>query len=430
MLAAAGSLQAQGTFQVTRTTTVNAPNRYIAPGLTQAQYLANVVNTMRTMSSVPPWMYGYNPYPSPVISPLPPISPAFNPLLSPYGAGAYSPYNPALYGAGTVNPYAAGGGYSGTTNPYSPYGTDSSVSPYSSSPYYNPYETPLSGAANVMRATSDLIQGQEKARIMREQALQAKLETQKKKFDTEMYIKANTPTPTEIQQKNARQTLMRITSNSNPTEIANGKSQNYLLDDLRKYTAAKSNLEPLPMSEDLLQKINVTKSFGNPGILRNDGKIAWPGALLDLLPTEKRHEIENQALALYKGAMNGRADSNLIKDFNSELDRVNDDLLKRANEIGSNQYLEAKRFLNDWKDARISLEQGDFPAQAAFQKFAEGGKTVQEVVDYMVKNGLKFAPSVGGDENAYQALFTNLAALDVAVNAQVASYTPPDSTPP
>ncbi len=72
------------------------PNYYLPNGMTVSQY-ANTVSTLgQAYSQVPPYLFGYNPYPSPIVN---------------YGAGypIYSPYVPGfvpMYGLG--NPLMPG----------------------------------------------------------------------------------------------------------------------------------------------------------------------------------------------------------------------------------------------------------------------------------------------------------------------------------
>ncbi len=49
-------------------------------------------------------------------------------------------------------------------------------------------------------------------------------------------------------------------------------------------------------------------------------------------------------------------------------------------------------------------------------KFSAQGKTVADLVQYMTKNGLKFAPAVAGDETAYEGLHKASAVYDVAAH--------------
>jgi hypothetical protein len=47
-------------------------------------------------------------------------------------------------------------------------------------------------------------------------------------------------------------------------------------------------------------------------------------------------------------------------------------------------------------------------------------KTVPELIKFMADRGLQFAPAVPGDENAYQALHSALAAYDRAAQTETA----------
>lgn len=342
--------------------------------------------------------------------------------------GGLPQYNPFGQGGGG-NPYTPVTGsdpYSAVSNPYSPVNQGSPYN-YGYNPYYNymdPWGSVLRGQADVMRAYGTVIISQEQARIMRESAEQAKLDTRKKKFDLEMYIRANTPTYQEEQAKIARSTLKRIQNNSTESEIFNGKALNYLLDDLRKYPGKKAAIEPIHLSEDVLTHLNLTKTNVSLGILRNNGKFEWPGGLKELLTAEQIRAVEVQAETAVKSASKGKVDVNVLRDLRTELERVRDVLSKKVNDLPTTQYLEAKRFLNDFESARAALERGEALTQANFSKWAGeapvGGRTLQQLVDYMTAGGLKFATATPGDEFAYRAVHSGMAALDVALNAQLA----------
>jgi hypothetical protein len=352
-------------------------------------------------------------------------------------AQSFFPANPALapvnpYTPVTTNPYA-----SALTNPYSPYSPYNPVSPVSpydqgyANPYY-PYAdagSVLRGAADIMRAYGTVITSQEQARIMREQALQAKLDTKKKKFDLDMYIRANTPTYTDEQIKLAKVTLKRIQTLSTEPEIVNGKALNLLLDDIRKHVGRKAPV-PFDLSEDMLGHVNVTKSVASLGILRNGGEFVWPAVFQEYFPPEQLRLIENQAKTLVKNAEKGKLDVNVLKDMRTEIDKLREQLVKKVNEVPTTQYLDGKRFLNDFDDARLSLERGEALTQVGFQKWISGGKTLQQLVDYMVANGLRFTTATQGDEAAYRAVYTGMAQLDIALNTMYGGSGPIESAEP
>src|SRR5262249_46936511 len=173
------------------------PNPYIAPGVRLQQYAYNTAVLGKVYRNIPPYLLGYNPYPlavnyGPVYNPqifqpsgytpyptpiygnvvppgVPYASPGYMPYGSPYSGGYSS-------GGGGIDPVTGlpisggfGGGYSNFNNPY----------------YWNPYSGGYSytDAAN-LQAYGQLGLTQEQARILREQANQAKLDTRKKYVDT------------------------------------------------------------------------------------------------------------------------------------------------------------------------------------------------------------------------------------------------------
>jgi hypothetical protein len=338
-------------------------------------------------------------------------------------AGGFN--NPfAMPAAAAANPYTpVGAGYGAGVNPYSPVGAGGYAPAYSAALInpYNPFLTSspgftLMGQADVIRAYSTALTSQEQARVMRQQYYQAKLDTQKRKFELEMYIKANTPTFTEEQQKIAAMTLKRLQTTNNQTEIFSAKSLNVILDDLRRTPGKKVAMDKIDLSEDQLRRINVTGATFSLGILRDNGKFSWPTALEDMLTAEQKKEIEVRAQTLVQNSVKGRPDPNMLKDLRVEIEKTRENLLKKVNEIPGPQYLEAKRFLNDFDDARVAIERGEAANQLKFQEFVIGGKTVQEIADFLVAKGLRIAPATQGDEAAYQALNSAMVALDVAMN--------------
>ena len=158
------------------------------------------------------------------------------------------------------------------------------------------------------------------------------------------------------------------------------------------------------------------------GILRDNGRLTWPAALLEMLTLGQRKDLDARIQNLVRdAATKGRFDTNVLKDVRDEMDRIREDLVRKVNEVPTSRYLDAKRFLQEFQDASIALERGEAANQAKFQDFVETGKgrSVQDVVDYMVANGLLFSPATADDEFAYRALLSVLASYDVALNAQL-----------
>ena len=398
---------------VTSSASIRAQFNPYAQAMQQNMYLQQLMrsqmygaNTLPGFNN-PYYGGGFTPFNPRAFTPAMPFA---APGVDPYSGGLANPYSPTAPGFGVGNPYLP--------NPVDPYNPYNPYNPYAGG-YGGAYGAGqyLMGSADVMRSYGQVINAQESARILREQANQAKLDTRKKAFELELYIKANTPTYTQQQEKVARDTLRRIQSNSLPGEVVNGTSLNYLLDDLRKFPSKKISLEPINLSEAVLTHLNVTSTKYGMGLLRDDGIVTFPVALQERMSVKQRKDLEEQLKDLVKGAYKGNIDGNVLKDVRAEMEKLREDLVKRTNETPTGQYMEAKRFLQELDEATLAVEAKEAQNQAKFQRFIEGGRSIQDVVDFMVKNGYRFGRATARDEAAYRATHSALATFDIAMNS-------------
>jgi hypothetical protein len=421
LLATQGVARAQFAFGYTRFG-LNLTNPFVA----QQQFYSNLRANRAAINAgaaVPAWLPYVAPYVGAGYVPpayVPPVASVANPYIGYGGYGGYglNPYAAYGGGAGISNPYSAGGDFS---NPYSA----AAVGGYGA--YSNPAIGPgyaLMGQADVMRAYGTVITSQEQARILRESYYQAKLDTQKKKFDLDQYIKANTPTYVEQQANIAKQILKRVQLQSSPGEVAEGRSLNVLIDDAAKYPG-KTPVSEFPLDSNMLSHLNV-KPAGigkySLGMLRNGGKLNWPIALIDMLPQDVRSEMQAKAQALAQGAITGKEpDHAAARDLEKMIDRASNQLLKKANEFGSREYMDANRFLSELENARRAIDNYNASAQVEFQKAVAKGDitSMNDLVNTMVRKGWRFAPALPADEAAYQALYSGLVSYDVALNQLV-----------
>jgi hypothetical protein len=281
------------------------------------------------------------------------------------------------------------------------------------------------GSADVMRAYADLLKADQEARIRSEEAKWMGLETIKKRAETELYIKSITPNWTEKQAKIANNVLARARITTNPNEISSGNSLNILLNDLRKVLGRKVASNSIYLSEEILENINVTAKSGNLGLLRNGGTFTWPRALTvqGMVSQEDRKDIEDKAQVLVQEACSNNVPRKTLAELKKFLNGTAEKLAQRVDDIPAGQYLEGKRFLNHFTAACLALENGEAPAYFKFRKWSSGGKTIQDVVDYLVKEGLQFAAAVPGDEGAYRAIHSALAAYDLEISRPVSMST-------
>jgi hypothetical protein len=426
LLLIAPSAQAQNRIYGQMPLPIN-PNPMIAPGVSLQQYAFNVKVIGRAYRNIPPYLLGYNPYPQ-VANFGPVFGPQFVPFAPPPVAsgGGYTP----VYGG---NAYT--GGYTGGVNPLTGQSYSGGYSPYGGGGYgggYSPYGGygegyDLYGASSTLNAIGQLGLNMEQARILREKAEQAHLDTRKKQLDTLAYIRENTYTFTQQQADIANTILKRLQNTPTDQEVTSGKSQNTIMEDLARLSDVNYRGGSVMLDEDLLKQLNVTGQTANGvniGLLRDNGRFAWPSVFdeKNIISEKQKKDIELHAQELYQQAVNSKLDRNTLRDLQSELGQLRDNLSKNVKEIPGRSFLEGQRFLDDFNAALRALEKGDAVLNLDFQqKFAKGGKTVQELAAYLKSNGLRLAPANPGDERAYQALQTALAAYSRLLHSQIAA---------
>jgi hypothetical protein len=278
----------------------------------------------------------------------------------------------------------------------------------------------------VVNAQSNYLRAYQDAKLLREQARQAKVDTRRRVFDQWLYEREKTPSPEQMRQEFMKEQVKRSLNNPPRGEVNSGKSLNDLLAALETMPVKGASVPDLPLSEDILRHINVTRDGtgggGNLGVLRNSGKLAWPRALADLPGTEDlRSNLAKRAEVAYEQAVSGRADPTVLEKMAAASRELNDRLTAVVRETDFGDYSEAKRFLRNLDDAIQSLRN---PEAGRLLTGADGasGKSVKDLVSNMLGGGYRFAPAVSGGESAYQALHSKL--VNFYNSLQTASNTP------
>ena len=397
-------------------------NPTIAPGVSLQQSAYNVQVLGRAYRNIPPYLLGYSPYPllvnygpaygSHVFQPA-----VYNSSTSGYGAGTSSSGGYSSSGGST--PYYGGNSYGGG---YTAGGVDPLTGQSSGSGYGGGYSS-SGGSDYTVRAYGKLGIEMEQARMLREKADQARLDTRKKLVDTLAYVRTNEYTFTQQQIDIAARILQRVQKMPTSQEIVSGKSLNLLMEDLEKLVGLPVRGPVVVLDEQVLKSLNVTgQAGGNLGLLRDNGRFAWPSVFdeKNLAGDKDKKDVELHAQELFQQAVNAKIDKNTAKDLRSSLRSLRQSLSQNVKEVPAPNFLEGLRFLDDFDAAVVALESGDAVVSLDFQqKFATGGKTVQDSVDYMKNKGLRFAPANPGDERAYQALQSALAAHSMMLHNQI-----------
>jgi hypothetical protein len=390
------------------------PNYLLTPGLSVRQAAFNIATIGQAYSNVPPYALGFNPYVRRASYPI--IASSGNPYPAATYANPYATMYANPYATLASNPYATSPGYDSSYGGYGGYGS-----------YYDPYNGYLRGGADVINAQGRFLVNTQQAYLTREQVRSERLANRRKVFDEYLYEREKTPTAEEERQRHQLEQLNRSRNNPPVTEIWSGKALNDLLADLRKLPPSKPeagqlvNLQQLPLDEDGLKHLNVTKGNGNIALLKNEGRFSWPVALSSPDFKEQRERINSLAQAAVRQAeFNNQVDAGTITQLSADVESLHRQLRKSGGDLPFALYTEAKTFLNNLDDALSALRQRDVGSYFT-GKFAIKAKTVPELVEHMTKQGLQFAPATAGDESAYTALHQALANYDLAAQAQTAS---------
>lgn len=352
--------------------------------------------------------------------------PGNNPYFQPSGgvragvpANAMNP-QPQANAVPQVAPLLPGGGQL-VTNPYSnllPGAGSAPISPFGLSPFM-PYAIPeggayLMGAADIINAQGRFLIDRQDALIRREQFKQMKLDTRRKQLESWLWERENTPRPEQLRQEAMKEALDRSLNNPPMNEIASGTALNNILVALEGMNPGRKFSTPdIPLDEDTLKRINVTKGTGgaNAGILANEGKLNWPRAIETLRPVEKTTDLRNKIQArtreAYDQAASGKVDPELVRELNSLTNELAAILTTNLNSMGFQDSTDAKKFMRNLEDSVSVLGRADA------RDFLEGGnvakgKTVQDLVQNMTAKGLRFAPAVANNDAAYLSLHRSL----------------------
>jgi hypothetical protein len=331
----------------------------------------------------------------------------------PGGGGVGAPpllYPTGVLGTSTLTGGGYGGGYGGATLSTNPYGGGSAT--LSTNPYYGGGFSGLDNAAGITTANANYHLTIQSARIQREAAYRAMLETQKALRERDEEWARNRPTPEQLQARAQAQALEQARTGSPVTDIYSGRALNDLLDHLANEQAKGHAGTKVPVDPAILKSINVTGrgSRANPGLLKGDGKIPWPYALMSDEFGESRRRLEKLfANAADQLKNNNAVQAGDIRDMRANLQQMRDALEDRVADMAPSDYITARRALNQIDDAVRGLED---PRAANLVNQKLQADNVPELVQYMRNNGLRFAPAVPGDEQAYGALYDALRRFD------------------
>jgi hypothetical protein len=394
----------------------------VPPQLANVARLAAPVGTNvgvlgRGQFDLPPAYGGFNPYYGPVPLTAPALMAGAAAGVSPYALSTVGGYNP-YFGTGAA---MSNSGYSMSTTPTGGFGGMGGFWPgYGGfTPNSMGYGFGLMGIADYTRASGQYWKDIGEARMTREKVRQEELETAKRRVQYEMWYETVRPTGAKMRDAEMAAALDRARKDPPEPDILSGIALNTLLGSLQK-GGRLNRVAASELGEDTLKHINVTAgtSAGNVGLLKDIAKIDWPDGLLAPAYEESRKQLTSSLRKAVDAVKEReRPTTALRRDIDAYFKQINDKLNQAADEMNAQEFIEARRFLNQLGSGIKALKDPNVDKIIAGTWTARG-KNVAELVENMTRDGLTFAPAAPGDEAAYRALYLALRNFETALQSE------------
>lgn len=210
--------------------------------------------------------------------------------------------------------------------------------------------------------------------------------------------------------------LVKSQTGASPATVWSATVLNVLLDDLKAHPD-RSGRE-VTLSEDVLRHMNIVASKGErAGQLRIR---PWPELLQKPAFQEDRERIDALIPELIRQARAGKIHTANLDALDLNLNLMGDQLGGMIRDVPAPEYIRAKRFLADLESGAKVFRRPD-AANNFTPIHLPKAKNIEELVQFMTKNDLRFSPAMPGDEAAYLSLYQALAIYDVSANLPATS---------
>ncbi len=288
--------------------------------------------------------------------------------------------------------------------------------------YYpsNPYGGYLSGRADLVNARANANLTDQQAALTQEQVFRSQLDTRRAILNEARYERETTPNSEQVRLRGINDALRRARNEPPLNEIWSGDSLNSLYTDIKNAHTYGVRGPIVPLDQAILKNINLTTGVtsGSLGVLKDGPKLRWPVILQNSNFDENRRQLEMQVAKALTEAMKGPVSLDLVSDLQSNIDTMQVILKQMVNDVGPEPYMNGKKYLRELTASCATLRDPNV-ANYFNGTWVAQGQTVYDLADYMTKNGLKFAPSVSGEQAAYSALYQSILTYDVRLSQAV-----------
>jgi hypothetical protein len=295
---------------------------------------------------------------------------------------------------------------------------------YAPAPAYGGYPVAPGGwygSGQALDAYANLGVSQEQARVVREQANQAKLQTKKDTIDTMEYERQHAYGYADEVADSQMKLVQRMMNNPPVLEITNGKALNVLVPYVDKLINMGKVGPDMPLDPYVVKSLNVAvgDSGGNAGMIPELNTIEWPLGLVG--PEQKKLDALIQKASIE--ARSGPVPLMELKDIDKLTNALETSMKNKyyKSEIDAGEWLDSSRFIARLRDTTKALKSPNI-SRVLSGSMDVSGSTVVQVVFNMSTKGLTFAGAQPGQEGAYMAFYRGLQNFVMGAGATDTSF--------
>jgi hypothetical protein len=273
--------------------------------------------------------------------------------------------------------------------------------------YYN-------GVSNVIGAYGQYGIDNNNARLINQQVEQEKIKTRQMLQDQKRYEQSLQPTAEEVRAKERAYAEQRARRDPPLTEILSGTSLNDLLAAIQDVQTKQGTKGPtVPLEKDVLEHINLSPptNRGPSSLLRRDGTLTYSLYLQNPLFEKERKELDRYVAQAVREVQENRLQFQTFTAVRDGARALQDKVDASAKDLSINDLIYTKREADQIAQA-VNLLRDPMAANYFNGKWEAQGKNVAELVDYMSRNALVFAPAAERDQAAYQVLYRSFVTYD------------------
>jgi len=190
------------------------------------------------------------------------------------------------------------------------------------------------------------------------------------------------------------------------TRTSSEALQNTRLDKLKDQLKRGDPLPRTALDAKVLQHINLaTQAFPlGLGLLRAEGTLDWPALFKEPAFKTKRERIDSLLREAWKQARKDKLPEPAFKELTEAVKLLDADVDEQIAEVNASQWLDAKRFTVRLRAEAGELKKGEVEECVKLHERLVRCKTLADLVAYMTKEKLTFAPATPRDLAAYKAL--------------------------